>query len=214
MPIGLLTVTGSRWKSSGGATCLWAGESGRAQSGMTGACVCADADAASNRRTLANLAGRIFHHHICNLGRQHICRQMRGEADTDIKGPAGLEEYRRAFRMQRLALPADVKLESVTLLLDANAGGMESLRPFLVGAEARLARGAIFDIGHLAALLGTPGDMDHAVAVLGGHDLAAVIVQAVADQQRHLAVMEVVDIGPVHTGRQRNIAAHLLPQIM
>src|SRR6478735_3545875 len=113
MPMGLFSVTGSRWKSGGGATCLWVGESGSAQSGIAipGAWACA-ADAQNSRR-LAYLAGRIFHHHI-----EHIGRQMRGKTDPDIKGPAGLEGDGRAFGMDRLTLPADPELEQIAFFLD------------------------------------------------------------------------------------------------
>src|SRR5258706_10628040 len=104
---------------------------------------------------------------------------MRGEPDPDIKGSDGLERHRRAFGMERLALPADPELELVALLLDADAGRVQRLRSLFRRARRRLARGAMGDVGHLAALLGAPGDMDHAVAVLGGHDLAGIILQAV-----------------------------------
>src|SRR6478609_12238166 len=115
--------------------------------------------------------------------------------------------------MQRFALPTNVKLEGVTLFLEAEADGMESLRPLFIRTGARLALGAIFDVGHLAGLFRPPGDMDHAIAMLRRHDLAAVIVQTVADDQGDFPVMEVVDVGPGDGRRQRDIARKLLPQI-
>src|SRR4051812_40575074 len=124
----------------------------------------------------AHPAGPVLHHHIAHLGGQHIGRQVRGEAETDIEGATGLEGDRRTFRMQRLALPADVKLEGVPLLLKTEAQRMKNLRALFARAGARLALGAVLDIGHWPRLFRPPGDMDHAVAVLGGHDLAAVIV--------------------------------------
>src|SRR5215471_11467178 len=131
---------------------------------MLGGVCAAAAPAERTSAKLTDLTGGIFHNHVSDLGCQHIGRQMRGEPDADIDGSAGPERHWRAFRMKRLALPADVKLELIALLLDADAGGMESLRPLFIGTQPRLPGGAVFDIGHLAAFFRAPGDMDHAIA--------------------------------------------------
>ena len=116
--------------------------------------------------------------------------------------------------MDRLALPAYPELELVALLLDAEARGMDRLLAAFARAGYGLARGAMRPACHVASLLGAPGDVRHAIAMLGRDDFAGIVVQAVTDDQRHLAVVEIVHVRPRHAGRQRNIAGHLVPEEM
>ena len=105
--------------------------------------------------------------------------------------------------MHGLALDADEDGDFVAVFFDADA-----LRHDAVEAAAE----AVLHVGDGCALLRTPGQMNHAGAVLTKHGFLGVVVEALADDEDDFAVVVAFGIGKAGAGGKRDIARHLLPE--
>ncbi len=85
--------------------------------------------------------------------------------------------------------------------------------PAFCRAGRRLTRRAVGDVGHHARLLAAPGDVQHAIAVLGRDDLAESSSRLSRIISATLRSWKSSMFGH-HAGRQRDIARHAVPQKM
>src|SRR5580698_3821405 len=143
----------------------------------------------------------------CNIGdyrRVHGGRQMRAEADADVKRLVEVERNGRPELMHGLTLQANEDGNRVAVLFNAHALGMNTVE---------LAAETVLHVFQEDGAVGAEGEMNHARAVLAEHGLLRVVIKVLADDENYLAVSIAVGIWKRSIGSERYITAHLLPEI-
>ncbi len=123
--------------------------------------------------------------------------------------------HRRAEGVQRLAGHADIELEVIAVLFDADAlrhRGDQAVGRLSAGQVAARAD-AIFHVDDARAFCRPARKVHHAGPVQRRQGFGRIIVQALTDHQHRLAVAIAVGIGEGDIGGQRNVARHLFPQV-
>ena len=141
---------------------------------------------------------------------------VREDGCVGFGGEVGAEAYadvERAFEgefegwaqlVHRFALKADVEGDFVSVLLDADAFGVD-----VVESASEAERHVL----HLLAGFGTPGEVDHAGAVLAGHGFLGVVIERLADDEDDFAIAVAFGVGEGEAGGEGEVAGDFFPEI-